>query len=739
MRRIVLRWVPVALVAALVLAPISAIGADKGKPQTTGQSADKKPENLSNNGNNGVQKPGEPTAQVAAEQSPAPAPTASVEPAGAPAPVSPANNGSNGNAGAQNNANAQGSTGSENSKPSSGGADNAKPSTAGNATPSTPEPKASEPAAKSTTPSSSANASNNAQSGSTAATAQTPSASTSTSASAPAATSKAPAKTSTKTTASKSTATKSTATKSTSTKSTTTKTAAAKKAETATNAAATAAFDPDLACGSKTIGAANERSVTAAEARAERAAQQAAAAKSKTRTPIPAAPAEAAANYVVRLKRGADVASEADAAAGLGNVQRRFTEALAGFTVSLTPTELCELEKRNAVESIEDDVAVSMMDTQSNPVWGLDRIDQSQLPLSGTYTYTTAASGVRVYVVDTGIRADHQELAGRVMTGFTAIADGNGTTDCNGHGTHVAGTVAGTTWGVAKQASVVPVRVLGCDGSGTSSGVISGLDWIAANAQAPAVVNMSLGGGASSTLDAAVNNLIAKGFTVVVAAGNSSTDACTSSPARVGAAVTVAASDVGDRSASFTNYGSCVDLYGPGVGITSASIASTTASVTYSGTSMATPHVAGVAALFLAANPSATPAVVSSSLAQAATAGVIQSLPTNTVNRLLYSTTAAVQVPVATVPAAPTDLQGTTTRRSVTLRWTPAADGGSPLTEYRVIMTQGTTTRTYLVSATATSALIRNLKSGKIYTFRIVAVNAVGQSAPSNTVTLTVA
>lgn len=710
MRRIA-RLLPALLVVALVISPLAATANDKTKPQPAGQAKQEEQKNLSNNGNNGVVKPVEPTATPAATANSEPTPGATTNAAPAEQPK-----GQSEQKAAEQKPNEQ--------KPAEQGNDRpAQPqSTPQEPAKNEPKPAQSEPKPTESQPAkqesqkqpeqASAN-STSTQSGGSSQTAAAPKATTP----------KAPVKTSTKT-SSASTA------KSTSTKAAATKSAAT--AKTAATTTDTVAFDPDLACGSKTIGDANERSIKGAEDRALRAAQAKAA--KKTVAPAP----EVAQNYIVRLKRGASVAAEASAAATIGAVRARFTNALPGFVASLTPSQLCELEKRGAVETIEDDLAVSMMDTQSNATWGLDRIDQLNLPLSGTYTYATAGAGVRVYVVDTGIRADHSELAGRVATGFSAIADGNGTTDCNGHGTHVAGTIAGTTWGVAKQANVVPIRVLGCDGSGTSSGVISGLDWIASNAAAPAIVNMSLGGGANSTLDAAVNNLIAKGFTVVVAAGNSAVDACTSSPARVGAAVTVAASDVSDRSASFTNYGSCVDLYGPGVGITSASIASTTATAVYSGTSMATPHVAGAAALVLAANPGATPSVISNSLVQGATAGVILGAPSGTVNRLLYTTTTAVPVPQPTIPSAPENLSATSTRRSVTLNWTKPNDGGAQLTEYRVTMMQGTTTRVYIVSAANTTTTIRNLKTGRIYSFMVSAVNAVGESAPSSSVSITV-
>lgn len=705
MRRIA-RLLPLFLAFLLAVTPLSATANDKNKPQPPGQAKqeEQKPQNLSNNGNNGVLKPTEPSPASTAS-TPEPTATANAAPAEQPKQEQAKQEQSKQeqpkqeqDKGKPEQSQAPQQTSTEQSKSEQ------KPEQKPAETKPDPQPTAKQPEPTPTQ---------------TAASAASTQQSTQPKA-APA--SKAPAKSSTAKTA--------TTTKApTGAKATTSKASAAKTSATSTDAVA---FDPDLACGSKTIGDANERSIRGAEERAARAAQAKAA--KKTLAPAP----EVAQNYIVRLKRGANVGSEAAAAESLGAVKGRFASALPGFVVSLTPSKLCELEKRGAVETIEDDLAVSMMDTQANATWGLDRIDQPNLPLSGTYTYATAGAGVRVFVVDTGIRADHTELAGRVQSGYSAIADGNGTTDCNGHGTHVAGTIAGTTWGVAKQATVVPIRVLGCDGSGTSSGVIAGLDWIATNAAAPAVVNMSLGGGANSSLDAAVNNLIAKGFTVVVAAGNSAVDACTSSPARVGAAVTVAASDSGDRSASFTNFGTCVDLYGPGVGITSASISSTTATAVYSGTSMATPHVAGAAALVLAANPVATPAVVSASLLQAATSGVITGAPTGTPNRLLITTTTAVQVPQPTVPLAPDNLVATTARRSVTLSWTAPNNGGSPLTEYRVTMMQGTTTRVYVVSAANSGTTIRNLKTNKIYSFMVTAVNAVGESAPSNSVTITV-
>ncbi|MEX7509342.1 S8 family peptidase, partial [Acinetobacter baumannii] len=243
--------------------------------------------------------------------------------------------------------------------------------------------------------------------------------------------------------------------------------------------------------------------------------------------------------------------------------------------------------------------------TQSNPDWGLDRIDQKALPLNSAYSYLQTGSGTTAYIVDTGILSSHQEFSGRVLSGYTAISDGNGTTDCNGHGTHVAGTVGGTTYGVAKNVNLVPIRILGCDGSGASSNVIAGLDWILKNGKKPAVVNMSLGGATSSSLDSAVENLFNNGYVMVVAAGNSNTDACSSSPARVSKAITVAATDNTDTRASYSNYGSCVDIFAPGSQINSSWIGSNTATKILNGTSMATPHVAGVVAEMLQSTPTA--------------------------------------------------------------------------------------------------------------------------------------
>jgi subtilisin family serine protease len=304
----------------------------------------------------------------------------------------------------------------------------------------------------------------------------------------------------------------------------------------------------------------------------------------------------------------------------------------------MAPSAVAKLRANPNVAYIEADATVTASTTQTNATWGIDRIDQRNRPLSTTYNYTSTGAGVTAYVIDTGIRTTHNQFGGRAVGGFTAINDGRGTTDCNGHGTHVAGTVGGTTYGVAKQVRLVAVRVLSCSGSGTTSGVIAGIDWVTGNhaAGSPAVANMSLGGGASSSLDNAVNRSINDGVTYAVAAGNSNVSACNSSPARVPAALTAGSTTSTDARSSFSNYGSCVDLFAPGSSITSAWYTSNTATNTISGTSMASPHVAGAAARYLQGNPSASPATVSDAIRTNATTGVVTNPGSGSPNRLLY-------------------------------------------------------------------------------------------------------
>lgn len=322
-----------------------------------------------------------------------------------------------------------------------------------------------------------------------------------------------------------------------------------------------------------------------------------------------------------------------------GSPRHVFTQALRGFSVVMPESAAIALSRDPRVSYVEEDGEVSISATQTNATWGLDRIDQRDLPLNGTYNYNFTGSGVTAYIIDTGIRASHNEFGGRVAVGFTSINDGRGTSDCNGHGTHVAGTVGGATYGVAKDVALVPVRVLNCQGSGTTSGVIAGVDFVTSHhaAGAPAVANMSLGGSASSSLDTAVNNSINDGVTYVVAAGNSNANACNYSPARVANALTVGSTTSSDARSSFSNFGTCLDIFAPGSSITSAWHTSNTATNTISGTSMASPHVAGVAALYLQSNPSASVATVSAAIINNSTPNKVTNAGSGSPNRLLYS------------------------------------------------------------------------------------------------------
>ncbi|SFE12572.1 Serine protease, subtilisin family [Actinopolyspora alba] len=320
-----------------------------------------------------------------------------------------------------------------------------------------------------------------------------------------------------------------------------------------------------------------------------------------------------------------------------GEIQRTYETALRGYSAAMNETAAERLAADPSVKYVEQNRRVHALGTQDNPPsYGLDRLDQRDLPLDDSYTYPNGGAGVTAYVIDTGIRTSHETFGGRASSGYDFVDGDSVANDCNGHGTHVAGTVGGAEYGVAKNVDLVGVRVLDCQGSGSYAGVIDGIDWVTQNADGPAVANMSLGGSASSAVDDAVSSSIAAGVTYGIAAGNSSADACDYSPARVEEAITVGATNSQDAEASYSNYGDCLDIYAPGSNITSAWIGSDTDTNTISGTSMATPHVVGAAALLLADTPSASPAEVRDSMVNNASTGKISGIGAGSPNKLLY-------------------------------------------------------------------------------------------------------
>ncbi|MFI6257387.1 S8 family peptidase [Micromonospora zamorensis] len=364
-------------------------------------------------------------------------------------------------------------------------------------------------------------------------------------------------------------------------------------------------------------------------------------------------------SYIVVLKDSAvardrvgDTAKRLSGRHG-GTVARTYGAALRGFEVKVSASAAARIAADPAVAYVEQNHTVSISGTQANPPsWGLDRIDQRNLPLDRSYTYPNTASNVHAYIIDTGIKFSHNDFGGRATSGYDAV-DGGSADDCNGHGTHVAGTVGGSSYGVAKAVQLVGVRVLNCSGSGTNAGVIGGVDWVTANAIKPAVANMSLGGGANTSLDNAVRNSIASGVTYGLAAGNDSgANACNTSPARTTEAITVGSTTNTDARSSFSNIGTCLDIFAPGSSITSAWYTSNTATNTISGTSMATPHVVGAAALVASANPGWTPAQVRNQLVANATPNVVSNPGSGSPNLLL-------NVGTGTTPPPPTGCTGT--------------------------------------------------------------------------------
>lgn len=468
-------------------------------------------------------------------------------------------------------------------------------------------------------------------------------------------------------------------------------------------------------------------------------------------------------NYIVRF---ADNATETDVnrlvALKNGKIveNRRFTRAFNGAVVELTPQaarDLCLLNDAS-LQWVEEDQTLSVapvtatvraMNTVTADSWGLDRIDQPT-GTNGTYSYTTTGTGVDIYIVDTGILATHNQFGARVSAGFSTIADAVGTSDCNGHGTHVAGTAAGSTLGVAPAANLIPIRVLDCNGSGTVSGVIAGVEWaIGHHTTTPAVMNLSLGAGKSDSLNAAIDRAFLDGITVIAAAGNSNVDACTVSPAsNVSSALTVGATTTTDARASYSNFGACLDVFAPGSDITSAWHTSASATNTISGTSMAAPHVAGLAARYLSAATTAVPSQVMDAIKNSSTPNVVTGAGTLSPNRLAYGDPASIpetppvmaptnpdssngppgsgnpQAP--TVPGAPSQPKALSGLTSSWLDWVEAPTGGLPLTGHVVQIYRKNELVGRVVVDADESHTIGNLRAASSHTFAVAAMNAVG-------------
>ncbi len=341
-------------------------------------------------------------------------------------------------------------------------------------------------------------------------------------------------------------------------------------------------------------------------------------------------------SYIVVMKPGAT--PRAAAVRHAITVDHVYSASINGFAARMPERAARQLAADRHVKYVAQNQRIQALDTQTDPPsWGLDRVDQRHLPFDQTYLYETSASSVNAYVIDTGIRVTHQDFGGRARHGRDTIDNDDDASDCHGHGTHVAGTVGGRKYGLAKGVTLWAVRVLNCRGSGTTASVVAGIDWVTANAVRPAVANMSLGGGVDQVLDDAVQRSISSGITYAVAASNDNDDACDYSPARAPEAITVGATSLDDSRAYFSNYGTCLDLFAPGLAITSAWNSDDTAELSASGTSMASPHVAGAAALFLAKNPGATPRQVRDGLVAAATPGKVTNPGSGSPNVLLYT------------------------------------------------------------------------------------------------------
>ncbi|MFM8956994.1 MAG: fibronectin type III domain-containing protein, partial [Actinomycetota bacterium] len=443
--------------------------------------------------------------------------------------------------------------------------------------------------------------------------------------------------------------------------------------------------------------------------------------------------------YIVMLRPGVGATAFAAAQADSGTtILGTMSAAINGFGAKLSKSQLSTLASDPNVLLIEENTVVGIeADQASPPSWGLDRIDQRSLPLNQNYSYNYTGSGVRAYIIDTGVRSDHREFGGRVVAGRTQVDDGRGTEDCNGHGTHVAGTVGGQTVGVAKAVAIVPIRVLSCTGRGSMFDVIYGINWMVDDhaAGVPAVANLSLGGGRNTSTNQAVANAVLDGITVVVAAGNNNRDASGYSPASEPSVITVGSTMSNDGRSSFSNWGSLLVLFAPGSSFTSSYHRSSSDISSLSGTSMAAPHVAGAAALLLEENPNLTPAQVASDLRAYATPDVVTNPATGSPNLLLF-TRARWTPPAPEAPSVPQALTVVAGVAQASLTWTaPTQTGGGAITDYKVEFSanNGSTWSTFNDGvSTATSATVTGLTNGVTYSFRVSAVNSAGTSPTSD-------